>query len=177
MNSEKIENFRSAKNPKGFFSVLKKANILLLSLIFSFLFLFSGCSTKENNPTNPTSIRFLNEEREAMKISVEIADTMYKQTIGLMNREKLDEDKGMLFIFNDEKPREFWMKNTLIPLDMIFLDKNFKIVKILENAQPCKTIDCDIYSSILPAQYVIEVNGGFSKKYNITNQTIVVWNK
>lgn len=153
---------------------IKKANLILLSLIFSFLLLFSGCSTKETSNQNIASIRFLNEDKETMKISCEIADTMYKQAIGLMNRQNLSEDKGMLFIFSDEKPREFWMKNTLIPLDMIFLDKDFKIVKIIENAQPCKTMNCITYPSIFPAKYIIEVNGGFSSKYNITNQTSVV---
>lgn len=152
----------------------KKANFILLSLIFSLLFLFSGCANKSPNENNLTTIRFYNNEEKIYEVQCEIADTMYKQALGLMNRENLDENKGMLFIFNDEKVREFWMKNTLISLDMIFLDKNFKIVSIVENAQPCKTIDCEIYSSLYPAKYVIEINGGLSKKYNITRETKVI---
>lgn len=154
----------------------KKTNLLLLSVIFSFLFLFSGCTTKNNNDQNLTTIRFYNNEEKAYEVKCEIADSIWEQAIGLMNRTNLSQDRGMLFIFSDEKPREFWMKNTLIPLDMIFLDKDFKIVKIIENAQPCKTINCDTYPSVEPAQYVIEINGGFSEKYNITNQTKVVRN-
>lgn len=152
----------------------KKANFILLSLIFSLLFLFSGCANKSPNENNLTTIRFYNNEEKIYEVQCEIADTMYKQALGLMNRENLDENKGMLFIFNDEKVREFWMKNTLISLDMIFLDKNFKIVSIVENAQSCKTIDCEIYSSLYPAKYVVEINGGLSKKYNITRETKIV---
>ena len=155
----------------------KKVNLILLSLIFSFLFLFSGCSNKNISDINTTNIKFYNNGEKIYEVKCETADTFYKQAIGLMNREKLDENQGMIFIFDDEKPREFWMKNTLIPLDIIFLDKDFKIVSIIKNAQPCKTIDCEIYPSINPAKYVIEINGGFSKKYNITNETSVIIQK
>ena len=81
-----------------------------------------------------------------------------------MYRESLPEDSGMLFVFGDEAVRSFWMKNTLIPLDMIFIDSNRRIVHIEENTQPCESDPCSIYSSQLPAMYVIEVNAGFSER-------------
>ena len=59
------------------------------------------------------------------------------------------------------------MKNTLIPLDIIFIDKNFNIVNIIQNTQPCTKEPCQIYSSLKPVQYVIETNAGFADKNNI----------
>ena len=105
---------------------------------------------------------------EAKKtFQVEIADTPAKRTLGLMNRESLPEDSGMLFIFEDESEKSFWMKNTLIPLDMIFVDSKFEIVHIQKKAEPCKTITCTSYPSVKPAKYVVEINGGLSEKLGI----------
>ncbi len=130
------------------------------------------------------SIPFLTPKFEKNTISfveakktfqVEIADTAAKRTLGLMNRENLPEDQGMLFIFEDESEKSFWMKNTLIPLDMIFVDSNLKIVKIQKNAQPCKTITCTTYPSERPAKYVVEIGGGLSEKLGIEEgQTIKI---
>lgn len=159
---------------------LKKIIIIIAAGFFSLIFLFfSGCINKTSSDSNfnLASIKFYNEDKEVFEIKAEVADTIYKQTIGLMNREKLDEDRGMFFVFNSEGKRDFWMKNTLIPLDMVFLDKDLKIINIIENAQPCKVLDCEIYSSIDPARYVIEINGGLSSKYNLTNQTKVILEK
>lgn len=157
-------------------NLLKRIMVIIAASFLSLIFLFcSGCINKIPNETNLTTIRFYNEDKQFVEIKAEVADTIYKQAIGLMNRTNMPEDRGMLFIFNDEKKREFWMKNTLIPLDIIFLDKDLKIVSIIENAQPCKTIDCELYSSTGPSKYVIEIKGGLSSKYNITNQTKIVW--
>ena len=76
----------------------------------------------------------------------------------------------MLFIFDDVKPRTFWMKNTLIPLDMIFLDSNLAVVEVKSNISSCNKDPCPIYSS-LPAQYVLEVNAELAEKYNVTNSS------
>lgn len=112
-------------------------------------------------PTMKTStVSFLTEKGE-VKINVEIADSVMKHQIGLMNRTSMDYKSGMIFIFGSERPRSFWMKNTLIPLDMIFVDSNFKIVNITKQAQPCKIITCEVYPSGVSAMYVVEVNGGF----------------
>jgi uncharacterized membrane protein (UPF0127 family) len=67
----------------------------------------------------------------------------------------------MLFAFSDEEPRTFWMKNTLIPLDMMFVDSSSRIVDIKENVPPCEQDECPTYPSQEPAQYVLEVNAGF----------------
>lgn len=99
--------------------------------------------------------------------SVEIAKTRASQAKGLMFRREMPEDKGMLFVYQDEQPRSFWMKNTLIPLDIIFLNENKEVVAIEKNALPCEGDTC---SSIKPqekAQYVLELCANIADKINL----------
>jgi uncharacterized membrane protein (UPF0127 family) len=99
--------------------------------------------------------------------SVEIPVTQYQMEYGLMNRSHLDSNKGMLFIFEKEGNYSFWMKNTLIPLDIIWINSSQNVVYIKKNAQPCTPDYCP---SIVPrknAKYVLEINGGLSDKYEI----------
>jgi len=98
--------------------------------------------------------------------SVEIAKTKLSQAKGLMFRRELDENKGMLFVFNKESLRSFWMKNTLIPLDIIWLSQDFVVVDVL-TAEPCRSENCSSYSPSGSAQYVLEINAGLAKKYSI----------
>ena len=84
-----------------------------------------------------------------------------------MNRTELDANKGMLFIFNNEGVYQFWMKNTLIPLDMIWMDGNNKIVFMAQNIQPCKTMICPNINPLVNANYVLEINSGVSQKIGI----------
>ena len=92
---------------------------------------------------------------------VEIADTPSKWMEGLMFRKTMPQNHGMLFIFQDEQPRSFWMKNTIIPMDLVFIDSNCVIVNIEMNAQPCQKEPCKNYNSP-PAKYVLEVNANQS---------------
>jgi hypothetical protein len=78
---------------------------------------------------------------------VEIADTPEKRRAGLMHRVSLPENQGMLFVFEKPGIYGFWMKNTLIPLDIIWLDENFKVVYIKENVQPCLEENCPIFKN------------------------------
>jgi len=117
----------------------------------------------------------VNDVGEEVKVKVELADTLKKRTIGLMNRAFLDDDSGMLFIFDLEAKHSFWMKNTLIPLDIIFIDSTGKIVDIKHNFEPCEKVICDTYASVEAAKYALEVNGGFSEKNNIRiNNTVLL---
>lgn len=93
------------------------------------------------------------------KFTVEIADTLEKQMLGLMFRKSIPDDFGMLFVHDDEDIRSMWMKNTLIRLDLIFLDKNRQVVDMFINVPPCKADPCDSYISRKPAQYVLELRG------------------
>ncbi|MEM4263449.1 MAG: DUF192 domain-containing protein [Candidatus Woesearchaeota archaeon] len=99
------------------------------------------------------------------KVTVELAITPEEKAKGLMYREYLAEDRGMLFVFEEEKAPSFWMKNTLIPLDMIFINSENKIVDILL-AEPCKKDPCRSYTPKADAKYVLEVNAGFSERHN-----------
>lgn len=136
--------------------------ILILAIfVIGILFYLVYTESKMNSNTNYVSLK------SGAKLKVELAKTNAEHERGLMYRENLDEDSGMLFIFDNEKVVNFWMKNTIIPLDMIFLDSNKKIVHIEFNAIPCNKDPCKIYPSIYPVKYVIEVNSGYSEKNNI----------
>jgi len=91
------------------------------------------------------------------KISVEIADSPIERQQGLMYRESLCDDCGMLFIFEMEANYSFWMKNTLIPLDMVFIDSEMNVVDVL-HAQPCITEKCPSYIPKSASLYVLETN-------------------
>lgn len=99
--------------------------------------------------------------------NVEIADSKEERKQGLMYREHLNQDKGMLFIFTKEDIHPFWMKNTLIPLDMIWIDEKMEIVSIFPNAQPCKTKNCESIRPLKKAMYVLEINGGVAAEKGI----------
>ena len=103
-----------------------------------------------------------------LKINVELAMTPYQWSKGLMFRDSLGENSGMFFIFPDEAKRIFWMKDTEIPLDLIFISKDLKVVDIKAGFEPCKAMICPNYESSAPAMYVLEVNAGFAKKNGIS---------
>jgi uncharacterized protein len=93
------------------------------------------------------------------KFRAEIADTPEKRAMGLMFREFIPNDYGMLFIFPDEDIRSFWMKNCKVHLDIIYLDSNKQVVDIHADVPPCKSEPCTSYISKKPARYVLELRG------------------
>ena len=125
-----------------------------LLLIFILIFL-SGCDYSKPSLVSLNGKTF----------EVEIADTQLERAQGLMFRKELKENSGMLFTFPESDKHSFWMKNTFIPLDIIWIDENFKIVYIYENAQPCRDI-CDSITPSKDARYVLEINSGLAEKYN-----------
>src|SRR3989344_1181533 len=132
--------------------------ILVIFVFIVFLVMIASC--KSENAV------FIDNVNEKIKVNVEIADSPEERTAGLMFRESLGENFGMLFIFDDEKTRSFWMKNTLIPLDMVFISRDFKIVDI-KYAEPCIQDQCTSYVSSKLAKYVLEVNGNFTIRRDI----------
>ena len=107
-----------------------------------------------------------------IKIDLEIADNEYERQLGLMSRKSMGENQGMLFIFQYERMQSFWMRNTLIPLDMMFVNKDNKIITIHKNTE---TLSAQSYPSTAPAIYVVEVVGGFTDKYNIVIGDKIFW--
>jgi uncharacterized membrane protein (UPF0127 family) len=99
---------------------------------------------------------------------VEVAITPEEHERGLMFREKLPDNGGMFFLYNDDDIRYFWMKNTFISLDMIFIDSKRKVVGVHHNARP---MDETTISSRYPARYVLEVKAGRAKQCNIKTGT------
>jgi uncharacterized membrane protein (UPF0127 family) len=102
--------------------------------------------------------------------SVDIVDTPQERERGLMGVESLGDDEGMLFVFEGEGNYQFWMKDTLIPLDMIWIDKGGRIVYIEKDAQPCTADPCTVYGPpavSAPALYVLEVNGGTADRLGL----------
>jgi hypothetical protein len=95
---------------------------------------------------------------------VEVADSPAKRQLGLQYRRELASDHGMIFLFPEESQQTFWMKNTPIPLDMIFINRDMKIVGIVEQTVP---FSLDSRSVDAPSQYVLEINGGLAKRHGI----------
>lgn len=100
----------------------------------------------------------------AVTLSVEIADTWKSRQTGLMFRKSLEKNRGMLFVFNDETVRSFWMKNTYIPLSIAYIDKR-GVIKEIHDMKPLDT--SVFYPSRNPAKYALEVNRGWFKENNI----------
>lgn len=140
---------------------MKKEIIFLLV----FLIFLTAC-------TKRTDI-FIDNGAEKILVEAEIANTPEKMERGLMFRESLDENAGMLFVFGQEAVYTFWMKNTLIPLDIIFISKDFIVVEIAY-AQPCTEEPCEGYTTKKPAKYVLEVNQNFAIKNKIKEGDTVI---
>ena len=98
---------------------------------------------------------------------IELALTSKEKNQGLMFRDYLGENKGMLFVFEMEEKHDFWMKNTLIPLDIIWLNEDKEVVFISKNNQPCKDDGCSTINSDEKAKYVLELNAGITDKIGL----------
>ena len=149
---------------------------LSVSTLLIIIFLTLSCS--QNSQQN--SLEILSKETQDThkepffeinncRFHLEIAKTVNERSQGLMNRNELPENRAMLFIFENEDYLNFWMKNTYIHLDILFLSKNFEILDI-QSMQPQKLNSNEllpIYTSIKPAKYAIELNSGLLKKCKI----------
>jgi hypothetical protein len=116
-------------------------------------------------------INIYNGIRVVAQVAAEVADTPQERGRGLMFKESMGEKEGMLFIFQKEGLKGFWMKNTYIPLDIIFINKDFEVASIVKDARPCKDNPCKTYESKYPVKYALEVNAGFANQYGIGNGT------
>ncbi|MGE0076695.1 MAG: DUF192 domain-containing protein [Bacteroidales bacterium] len=126
--------------------------------------------------TKSGQLFFINKDKTTVlkTIEIEIADTDDKRAQGLMWRREMADSVGMLFIFEKEMPLSFWMKNTYIPLDIIYINKSMEIVAIQENTMPLSEMPIP---SEKPAQFVVEVNAGFCSNYGIINGDKIKYEK
>ncbi len=120
-------------------------------------------------PSGPQAAALPTEQIELAhhRFTVEIADTDAARERGLMFRTHMAADHGMLFLFPSAAPRMFWMKNTLIPLDILFFDAQRQLINVSADTPPCKRNPCPVYASAAPAQYVLELNAGIAEKLEI----------
>lgn len=140
---------------------MQRSAALCLRRGFCGLLLVLLCSAQTSLPRQEVRITRGTSAQEIARFQVEIADTPATWERGLMERPSLAPDAGMLFVFPEVAPRAFWMMNTLIPLDMLFISAERRIINIQEQAVPCvPPRQCPTYQSTAPAQYVLEIPGG-----------------
>jgi len=140
----------------------RRAAVIAAAAILAILWAVGARAASEEQPRVAI---FASDGVKRTTVRVEIADDEAGRERGLMFRAHLDEDAGMIFVFRAPQVVYFWMKNTRIPLDMIFADQDGHIVGIVADAKPYseKTVGPG-----KPSQYVLEVNGGFCKRHGIT---------
>ncbi len=166
-------------------------------LTLSFLTVILGCeksssssvsdmdnSVVEIEYTKNGELEFLNENSEQIKkIDIEVADTPNKRARGLMDRSKMEENQGMIFIFNDDEVRKhtFYMKDTRIPLDIMYFDKDSTLINIARNAQPgedSRLAGGTVDGAASDSKFVVEINGGLADKWGLKEGvTKIRWNR
>ncbi len=129
-----------------------------------------GCARAPSGPSTLPHVILTSQSGAAVRVSVEVASSDAERARGLMYRRRLDDGAGMLFLFPTADRLKFWMRNTYIPLDMIFLDADRKIVYIEENAEPLTDTP---RGPDAPAQFVLEVPGGWARAHGIEPGTPV----
>ena len=145
-------------------------NLLLIALL-----ILTSCGPKpttlEDFPTRPVTLP------GGQVIRVETMVDQIDLTRGLMFRTSLAPDHGMLFVHPNPGNYAYWMYQTLIPLDMVWLDSNRRIVEMAENAQPCKTqaSKCQQYGGKQISAYVLEIGGGMARKYGLQLGQTIQW--
>jgi uncharacterized protein len=159
------------------------AIILVIVLVFGGLISTGILNFSKNSDENSTDNSTVAEPqfkkegeltflKNNQKLTLEIADNDAETTQGLMYRRSMPDSCGMVFIMKDYEPQKFWMKNTYIPLDIIFLDESKKIVTIQANTTPFSEAGVESYEK---AKFVLEVNAGYCKRKGIEKGDLVKW--
>ena len=163
---------------------MRQRRKMVLLILFPVMMFFFACASHHlktySKPTpfvehSSGTLDFLHIDGSVKaSITIEIADTPETQIKGLMGRSDLGFNQGMLFVFKQMKPRKFWMKNTPVSLDIIFVGENGCIVNIAESTTP---MSHQGYWSNGPIKYVVEVRAGFSKHFKIDTHTCIRWRR
>ena len=141
---------------------MRRGLLVLVAALFVIILPFAGTVAQvAAAQLQPLEIA---SKRGVHVFAVELASTPEEQAKGLMFRRELPEGQGMLFDFHHEQPTSFWMKNTYVPLDMIFIRGDGRILRISENTVPLSEA---LISSGGPVRAVLEVNAGIAKKLGI----------
>ena len=143
-------------------------------ILLVFILVLGSCKTESKQSIKTETISFTKEgelavlsiETDSIKANfdIEIAETEYETQTGLMYRKSMKEDRGMLFIQPTESLQYFYMKNTEIPLDIIYINSGMKIVSFQKNAEPFNE---NTLPSNVPAKYVLEINAGLSDQLGL----------
>lgn len=155
---------------------MRTTHFIRIFVIF-FLLLFFNCKDEKQNTSNDkVEVSFKKEGVLHLKesdsdsiiktLDIEFAQDEYETQTGLMYRTQLGTNQGMLFIFPNVQMRSFYMKNTKIPLDIIYIDEKLQIVSFQKNAKP---FDETSLPSEAPAKYVLEINAGLSDEWQLKN--------
>jgi len=134
--------------------------------------LLMSCSAPAGTPRTAAepAVVVHGADGRTVRVRVEVVRTPADLARGLMHREKLDADAGMLFLFDRTQVLSFWMKNTLIPLDMIFIGEDRRVVGVVHNAEPLTTVQRSVGA---PSRYVLEVNAGFAAQRGVGPGSLV----
>jgi uncharacterized membrane protein (UPF0127 family) len=144
-----------------------KILLVLLALVVSGCSYGDDGSTASDQPTFEPASAIIETDDGPVMVNVEVAATDETREKGLMNRESLDEDSGMLFLFFEPTSSGFWMKNTLIPLSIAFFNEQGRILKILDMT-PCKKDPCKIYDPEVEYSGALEVNRGAFDRWGVS---------
>ena len=155
---------------------------LRLFALLSVLALLGGCTPDESSPADgePTFQRegrlaFVGPSGDTLRaIDVEIADTDAERERGLMRRRSLGYDRGMLFIFDAVDESGMWMKNTPLPLDIVFVAPDSQVINIARRTTPFSQ---ETISPAAPKKFVVEVRGGFADRFGLTDSARVRWTR
>lgn len=167
--------YQFLKQPE-FYLMNRSCFILLIICLISPLLFISSCSDRQQQTETQVEeagreldftaeVSFINDENENIStIEVAVASDNQSRSEGLMNVTELPDDSGMLFIFDNDQSRSFWMANTPLPLDILFVNSDMNIVRIHRNTQPYSQ---ESIQSEAPARFVVEVNGGYTVEHDI----------
>ena len=171
------------KNPDPSPKRKMRIGILIAVILVALIIIFMPKKTSNNNSSSPIAPMFKKQgsltlmkqdAKPIISIDIEIADDDSKREVGMMGRPTMEELQGMLFFFPEEIMASFWMKNCILPLDMIFINSRGEIVTICKNTEPFSE---QAYEATAPTLYVLEVNAGFTDKYNIKVGDKMTWKR
>jgi uncharacterized membrane protein (UPF0127 family) len=149
-------------------------SLLAMLMLLPPVLIAATCNGKKAAPKpafEPTVFLHTSGDQK-VRVSVEVARTPHERQQGLMHRSKLEPGTGMIFLFEEPSMQSFWMKNTLISLDMIFIDENLVVVGVVDNTVPMTLTPCRVDA---PSQYVLEVKAGFAAHHGIGPGTKVTF--